>query len=143
MHKIQNSPNERKKHFFKRCAILLGILLFYYIFNRVTKIGIPCIFHTITGLHCVGCGISRMLIALIHLDIQAAANANIYILCISPIALFIFVYKARRYIKYGILSDPQWLNCIYVVLLVLGVVFGILRNLPQFSFLAPHECRTF
>ena len=138
MRNIPNSPHARKIHLLKRSLILFGILMSYYIFNKITKIGIPCIFHSITGLHCVGCGISRMLIALLHLDFQSAANANIYILCISPIALFIVVYKARRYIKYGTLSDPIWLNCIYVVLLIIGVAFGILRNLPQFSFLAPH-----
>ncbi len=132
------SPAERTVYLIKRVGLIVGILLIYYLFNKITNLGIPCIFNTLTGYHCVGCGISRMFIALFDLDFKAASNANIYVLCLLPIALFVFTFKAYRFIKYGITSDPIWLNIIYIVLLICGIIFGILRNLPSFGFLAPH-----
>ena len=58
--------------------ILLGILgLIYLYFNDPSIIPfIPCYFHEITGLECTGCGITRAIYSLMHLDFVAAIKYN-------------------------------------------------------------------
>ena len=71
---LQISNSEVKKRLQKtllKYAIVFAIALAYLIFVLCTGIGIPCIFYEITGLKCVGCGISRMLVSIVKLDFAA------------------------------------------------------------------------
>ena len=61
---------------FKKGGILLGVGFAYLIFVSLTGLGIPCPFHAVTGLHCPGCGVTRMCVALARLDFAAAWDAN-------------------------------------------------------------------
>ena len=128
----------RAREVFKNSALIVLIGVAYAVFVSLTGFGIPCIFHVITGLHCPGCGVSRMFLSLFKLDLRGAANANLLLLCLLPVALFVVIYKVIRYVKYGSCTDPLWLNVTYFVLGIVIFAFGVLRNLPEFSFLAPH-----
>lgn len=95
----------------------------------------PCIFRSITGLYCPGCGITRMLHALAHGDLARAARMNAMVLAMLP-ALALMVANelgSRRILPAAIArplySAPLWLAVV--------VAFGILRNLPGFGALAP------
>jgi hypothetical protein len=99
--------------------------------------GIPCIFHTVTGLHCPGCGISRMFLSIARLDFKTAFQYNPLIFTISPIALFFIIRHYVLYIIYGKRKSEKFEMVLLVIALVLLIIFGILRNLPTFSFLAP------
>lgn len=120
-----------QKRFFrilKKYLIVLGAGILYFVFTSVTKIGIPCPFRLITGFQCPGCGISRMLISLVHLDFVSAYHYNPFILLTSPIILFIIVYSDYRYIKTGDGSFGKW-NFILMAELAGLLIFGILRNI--------------
>ena len=137
MKKLNTEQPVRLKSVLKSAAIILAIGIAYYIFVKITHLGIPCVFNLITGLHCPGCGISRMFISLASLNFKVAFQYNAFVMVIGPIAA---IFVLRHYIKY-ILSGNQKSDKLETVLLiialVLAIAFGILRNIPTFSFLAP------
>lgn len=110
-------------------ALLLGGCT-YAVFCDLTGFGIPCVFHLLTGLQCPGCGVSRMCLALLRLDLPGAWEANPVILCMLPLGAVLGVRMVLRYIRTGS-SHPtapeEWTMLAMTAVLVL---FGILRNLP-------------
>jgi len=110
-------------------GILIIILFITYNFR------IPCIFHEITGLHCPGCGGSRAIVSLLKLDIYQAFRYNMLIVISIPFLIVHFVCKYIFKLKYKI---P---NVVIYILIVIVMIFGVLRNIPYFSFLAPTVIR--
>lgn len=109
---------------------LAGLILSeYYVLLSYFKLGIPCIFHKITGLLCPGCGISRMIVAMIHLDFQLAYLYNPVIFVFSPLIIYFCI---RLYIAW-IKNQSCILNRIEIfllyVLIITLLIFGIVRNL--------------
>lgn len=113
----------------RRYAVILGVGLLYFVFVRVTKIGIPCPFRAVTGLQCPGCGISRMAISLLRLDFVSAFYANPVILLTSPILLFCIADSDLSYIRTGKASSHPWCRVLLLMVLAALLVFGIVRNL--------------
>ena len=95
-------------------------------------IAIPCIFNKVTGLYCPGCGITRAIRALLKGNIAESFHNNVLLYTIIPV-LFLneFIYRLtnRKYKK--------MYNLILIFLLICTLAFGILRNIPKFSYLAP------
>lgn len=109
-------------------VILMAILLIH------GKIAIACVFYEITGLYCPGCGITRSILSLIDGDIYQAFRYNPIIFIDIPLIIIAsiidFIYKDNKKVK-------KVTNAIYIMLLIITLVFGVLRNIPYFSFLAP------
>ena len=118
-------------------AVILGVGFAYYLFIRVTGIMVPCVIHKTTGLYCITCGITRMFVSLFRLDFVAAAKNNILVLSLLAPAIIFAIYKAVKYVKTGQLRLTKPQKIIILLVLLLSVAFMALRNLPQFSFLAP------
>lgn len=78
-----------------------------------------------------------MFLDLVKLDFAAAASHNLLVLCFLPIGIFLFLYKAIIYIKDGKTKIKLWETIIYAIMFLVCIVFAILRNLPDFKFLAP------
>lgn len=93
--------------------------------------GIPCVFFELTGLYCPGCGATRAIISLIKLRPYQAFRYNILVITLLPIASVYLVYKK---IFKGKKNIPNW---IWIILLVITILFGIIRNISFFSYLAP------
>lgn len=112
-------------------------LLRHYDPNAAGNIFPPCAFRELTGFYCVGCGTTRMLHALAHLDIPRAFSMNplaMLLLSISPLlAAWKLGWRATAMQPViALLSQPRfWL--------VLLPAYWIARNLPWFPFtlLAP------
>lgn len=113
-------------------------LLYIYLTKDGAGAGIPCTLHSLTGLYCPGCGASRALRALLHLDFYQALRYNaLFTVCAPFVGIYIAV-SAYRYVRYGsepakvkIPLWPLWVLC------AVAVCYGVLRNIPEFSFLAP------
>ena len=122
--------------FFLILAILL--LIGYYFLNIKTGFYIPCAIHELTGFYCPGCGLTRMIFALGHFRIAEAFGYNQLMFIGLPILLFYFGYQIYLYIfdrKDKVLSKfPKWIP---IVLLVIVIAWGIIRNLPMFPYLRP------
>ena len=137
MKRLNPEQTARLKEVVKNVAIVLLIGLGYYAFIKIAGFGIPCLFYVITKLHCAGCGISRMFVALASLDFKAAFGYNCVALILLPFILF---FVTRHYVIY-ILKGKQENNKLEIVLLIIvliiEILFTILRNIPYFYFLAP------
>jgi hypothetical protein len=109
-------------------AVVLGVLFVYYIFTQLTGIGIPCIFHKITGLDCPGCGNSRALVALSHFEVKKAADHNLFIFPELIFVGFISASVTVRYIKSGKVSlrlKHEWAGWVFLAVLI---VWTVVRN---------------
>lgn len=122
----------------KDFVILLVIFLIYAVLIIKFDIGIPCVFYEITGLYCPGCGITRLCISLFEGDIYQAFRYNPIIFIDVPIIFILFVlnilFKDKKSIK-------KITNILIIILAVITVIFGVLRNIPAFGFLAPTQLR--
>lgn len=124
-----------------KSLIIAGIVLLaglgYYAFIKLTGLGIPCLYNLTTGLHCPGCGISRMCIALLQLDFATAFRSNVYWMVMLPCLAVMGAIKWIRYLKTGNAAMGRGETVVAAIILAGAVIFGALRNIPAFSFLAP------
>ncbi len=137
MKRLDDKQSARLKTVLKSTGTVLLIGILYFIFVKLTHLGLPCIFNLITGLHCPGCGVSRMFISLAAFDFKAAFGYNAFVMTIGPIGL---VFALRHYIIYvlkGYQKSNKFETAMLLIAVVLAVAFGVLRNIPAFSFLAP------
>lgn len=117
----------------------IGVALLFAIDPAGSGIFPPCAFHTITGLHCPGCGTTRALHQVLHGNLSAAFALNpLMILAIPPLAYAAVSTSVRR------LSGRQ-IPTVFIpaawIWGLLGVVilFWVLRNIPAYpmNLLAP------
>ena len=108
--------DDRKK---RACALLYKTAmasatgLGYLLFVRMTGIRVPCIFYTVTGIPCPGCGVTRMCIRLASLDFTGAYAAHPGLFSILPVIAAGMVHDAVCHI-YG--KKPRsralWTACL-------------------------------
>ena len=132
---------EQKKRFGKlaeRTLAVVAVLLVYYVIVKLTGVGIPCAFYLITDKYCPGCGITRALMALIEGDLAAAMGYNAYVMVMLLPALVFGAHRAYIYVKSGEEFSYNAVEKLFlIVAFLLMVVFGVMRNMPEFAFLAP------
>lgn len=100
-------------------------------------IGLPCVFHLLTGLHCPGCGLARALHALAHGDVARAWAMHPLLLVALPLlALMLAQWATRRAwmpmaLRRRVSNGTTWIAVL--------LAFGVLRNLPgpAFAWMAP------
>ncbi|HEU6447639.1 MAG TPA: DUF2752 domain-containing protein [Verrucomicrobiae bacterium] len=118
-------------------AAILGVTTILFFFNPSTHHFYPvCMFHKTTGLNCPGCGGTRAFYALLHGHFAAAIRDNalcVLLLAASPFWVgWIAVKKLRgEEVRFDIPPKVSW------TFLVVAIIFSVLRNLPEFSFLSP------
>jgi len=119
-------------------ATIAGAGLLYAFDPNAASSPFPgCLFRAFTGLYCPGCGMTRMLHALLHGDVAGAASMNILALLGLPVfAAFATEQAANTRLLHGplrrVLFDARlWIGA--------ALLFGVLRNLPwaPFTALAP------
>jgi hypothetical protein len=128
-----------------RALISVGITVaglgFLRLFNPVTS-GFypPCLFHSLTGIYCPGCGATRALYQMVHGHLAAAFAMNPLFVILLPVLIYLFVSYALLGIRGRGLpkffANPTFLKLLFWI----AIAFGIVRNLPfyPFNLLAPH-----
>lgn len=113
----------------KTYIILFVVLIVYLLEVILVGYSIPCPFHYVTGLKCPGCGITRMIISLAHLDFKRAFYYNPFLFVTGPLLLYFF-FKNMLYscgiTKWNITKKDNIILYIYTAMLI---IFGIVRNL--------------
>lgn len=115
-------------------AALLCALAVVYTFSPAEYAFYPrCLFYTTTHLLCPGCGSTRALHALLHLDVRSALHYNALFTVLAPVVFVWLVfccYRVMRYDRLPQLTIPRELTpCMVAVVLL----FTIARN-TLFSF---------
>lgn len=128
---------ERAKNLTLICLGLLGLFILLLFAYRLFGIGIPCPLYSLTGLYCPGCGSFRALAALAQLDFFAAFSYNMLLVILLPFLAIFLGKSALLYLQGKRLESSPWEVRISIILACLAILFGVLRNLPALSFLAP------
>src|SRR5450631_3803194 len=86
-------------------AIGVGTMVFF--FNPSTHGFYPvCLFHSLTGLNCPGCGMTRALYALLHGNLRVALKDNaLFILTLGALAVW-----AAQFVVRTIRHQPMTFN---------------------------------
>lgn len=120
--------NNLKRYAMPTLIVAGIIILIYYIFDPINHPFPRCLFYSITGWECAGCGSQRMLHALLHGDFISAWHYNAVIMILSPILLMMIV--AGLFQK----ELPRFYDIIYSRWIVWSVIiiilaWWILRNI--------------
>ncbi len=124
----------------------LGVLVALALYLRFNEGGaqgafLPdCMLHELTGLHCPGCGNTRVAYALLNGDVWQAIQNNVLTVFALPILGWGAVHLWMGWMYPGKLRPITWWKPLHTYLLVAIVFgFGILRNVPvkPFNWLAP------
>ena len=94
-----------------------------------------CPFHAATGWWCPLCGGLRAVDALVHGQPGAAVHDNLLVVAGLPIAVLLWLDALAR-VRAG-QAPRRWPRAGTITLVVLGVAFTVLRNLPWAAALRP------
>lgn len=102
-----------------------------YSFNPAQHSFYPrCAFYQLTGWQCPGCGGLRAMHQLLHGHLRTALQLNALAVIALPLAAW---GLWRELARGGMQLRARWLWLLGAMLLL----FGIIRNLPGFGWLAP------
>jgi hypothetical protein len=111
-------------------VIILVVVGYYFLLNPYEQdyFFISCPFYQISGYQCPGCGSQRAFHELLHLRIFEAIKQNVLFVLAIPYVLLIF-YTSFHQEKYQKLRQILMGNKTLLILLVVAILFGVLRNL--------------
>ena len=123
----ENEMRKRRRRLLQGAAAALAAVAVFYILAKL-GIGIPCLFHQITGLQCPGCGNSRAALALMGLDIKGALGYNLLFPLEFGYIGWVLFHCCRNYLQgKGFFYKPPVIGIdIGVLAAVLG--WWVLRN---------------
>lgn len=135
-HSLKNllSNKAMVKHSFFISIIVVIAIIWLLFLDYIHYI---CPFRFLFGLWCPGCGGTRMIKSLFHLDFYQAFRYNPLLFILLICGIIYLIINIVLYIKKKALIKPS--VKILVFILILLIVYMILRNIPLFSYLIPTE----
>lgn len=123
-------PQQRLHRLLTKLFLVAAVGVGYALWVNLTHWSIPCPFHAVTGLLCPGCGVTRMCLALLQLDVVGAWQANpVLLVLLLPIA-GLLLYRMVCYVRQGHTHAKRWETLVWSCLAVVLVLWGIVRNIP-------------
>ena len=122
------TPKQRLRRLSAGLALVLAAGLGYAGWVHLTHLALPCPFHAVTGLWCPGCGVTRMCLALLRLDVSAAWQANAVLLVLLPLLGLLLAYRGLVYVRRGNVPAARWETLAWSGLAVVLLLWGIVRN---------------
>lgn len=95
-------------------------------------VGIPCMFHVITGLQCPGCGITHMLIYMAEHDFKSAYESNQMVFVLQPVIYYLVLKNVIVYIKGDPVRHHKFDNFLVYSAIVMILVFSVIRNIMKY-----------
>ncbi|MFF2889416.1 DUF2752 domain-containing protein [Paenibacillus sp. NPDC057967] len=129
--KCLNRLPQRHPKLFWGTMLGAGGLLYAKAWLPLTGLAIPCPIHAVTGLYCPGCGITRAALSLLELDVHQAFRFNSLIFVLAPLFALYAWTNAKKKRRMG--------GTIMALMLAITLLYGLARNLPPWSYLAPTE----
>lgn len=149
---MSSSELQPRQRFLIRCAILalamIGAVAGVYVLTVIPPTPDSyypkCHFHSLTGLHCPGCGLTRAVHSALNGRFEQAFVYNALAVVILPYLLVAIVRSLWSWLwdKPIKSSQSKWVSKrLPWILAIVLILFWILRNLPYYPFtlLAPHE----
>ncbi len=115
----------------KTALILIAAGLCYLAWIKLTGLALPCMFRSLTGFKCPGCGITTMSAALASLDFEAAFDANPFLFVTAPFLCSEIIY--REYLKCRETKVPRAHEAAVICYAIALCIFGIARNLAEYG----------
>jgi hypothetical protein len=109
--------------------ILMIALAFIYFSDPTGGPIFPCIFNKVTGHYCPGCGMTRSIHSILRFQPIQAFRYNALSLVIPFVLTIYYISKYK-----GMRLTSKY---ILVLMIIISISFGILRNIPKFAYLAP------
>lgn len=102
-------------------VVVLGLVFLYFNNPNLPDSRMPdCLFYKATSLYCPGCGTTRAVYALLHLELGNAFRNNAFMFFFIPLVLLSFKYKKISY--------SRWYPILLFVLMLGSVV---VRNIGR------------
>jgi hypothetical protein len=123
-------------------AVLAAVaILFFFLDPSEHDIFPRCIFYSVTGYYCPGCGSQRSIHSLLHFDFKGVVQHNVLFLMAVPALLYHYLHPFFNKKFYKNLPNLFYMKATPVVVLILIILFWFIRNLPFFPFsgLAPGQ----
>ena len=116
-----------KKHLIAYlCVLALGAA--YFIWITVTGIGIPCIFHLLTGWSCPGCGVTTLIMSVAAGRFDLARAANPFLFYTWPLIAGFVIYSEVKAIKGKKYKADKIVDILTFAYIGALLVFGVVRN---------------
>jgi Protein of unknown function (DUF2752) len=114
--------------------LLAGSVYLYVFEPGKTGIFPPCLFRTLTGLTCPGCGSTRAMHQILHGHFAAAFMLNPLFLLAIPFLLYAFLRYSVVVLRGGVPRQNALPASYIYALFVIVVSFWIFRNTPLYPF---------
>ena len=110
--------------------LFLAVALYYFFLNpyQQTDFFMSCPFYKITGYQCPGCGSQRAFHEVLHFHFFEAFKQNALFVLGIPYVLLIFYANFNKE-KHQKLRQLLVGNKTLLILLIVAILFGVLRNL--------------
>lgn len=108
-------------------VVVIALAIYYYRHDPSSG-GLPCVFKTLTGYDCPGCGAQRALHAALHGRFAEALSFNPLIFFIAPAAIYLIVVEALRNSRPALYARSMH-PAVPVIIFIVVTAFWIGRNL--------------
>ncbi len=136
--KTTHNHSKLQKTALTGCGLFV-IAVAYYLWYEITGFAIPCLIHSFFHVYCPGCGVTRMLLAIVSLNFYEAFRYNPLLFLLLPVAIMLFGNYLYTTYKNQTPLYQKLPNSFWITLIIILIIYGVMRNLPWFSFLAPLE----
>ena len=121
--------------------IFTGLAILFFVLNPTEHEIFPrCVFNSVTGYYCPGCGSQRAIHSLLHLNFAGVVGNNF--LFLPAVLLLIYHYSfvfLNKKFSWKLPNIFYFKSTPWIILAII-ILFWILRNLPVYPFniLAPN-----
>jgi hypothetical protein len=120
---------------------LTGLAVLFFVLDPAKHDLFPrCLFNSITGYYCPGCGSQRAVHSLLHLDFAGVVSQNFLFIPALLIISYHYLHPVlNRWLNWKLPNIFHFKSTPWIIFAVI-IIFWILRNLPfyPFSVLAPN-----
>ncbi|WP_338762306.1 DUF2752 domain-containing protein [Bernardetia sp. ABR2-2B] len=118
--------------------LLLGGTIFLFFHNpsntAQNSLYPKCPTYKLFDIHCLFCGTTRSLYSLLHFEFVSAVRQNAFLLLILPLLIYEFLnFYFKNFFDIN-LYHIHYSNVFWIVVLIIGFLFMILRNIDYFPF---------